>query len=206
MAKFQTLLSTLNIPEYDGRKISLSTNEGKPMRIQTPRLYMPFGISGFVPEVGATKYNIDFSMKGHDEEGNYVKHFYETLQKAETTIVEAIRDQSMIIFGKEMTVEQLTPMFNSNIKLSKPSDNREPKFRVRVDTTTSGEVKAGIFDSDKNVIKSDVKDKLYARNSGVAIIEMNSVYFLNKKFGVTWKLHQLVVHEPQQLKGFQFVI
>jgi hypothetical protein len=206
MAKFQTLLSTLDIPEYDGRKISLSTKEGKPMRIQTPRLYMPFGISGFVPEVGQTKYNIDFSMKGCDEEGNYVKHFYETLQKAETTIVEAVHNQSESIFGKEMSVEQLTPMFNSNIKLSKPSDNREPKFRVRVDTTTSGEIKAGIFDSDKNIIKSDVKDKLYARNSGVAIIEMNSVYFLNKKFGVTWKLHQLVVHEPQQLKGFQFVI
>jgi hypothetical protein len=69
-----------------------------------------------------------------------------------------------------------------------------------------GELKPGIFDSEKNVIKTAVKDKLYARNSGVAIVEMNSVYFLNKKFGVTWKLHQLVVHEPQQLKGFQFIL
>jgi hypothetical protein len=51
-----------------------------------------------------------------------------------------------------------------------------------------------------------VKDKLYARNSGVAIVEMNSVYFLNRKFGVTWKLHQLMVYEPQQLKGFQFIL
>lgn len=203
MAKFQTLLDTLDIPEYDGRKISLSTKEGKPMRIQTPRLYMPFGISGFTPAVGATKYNIDFSMKGHDEEGNYVKHFYETLQNVEKAIVEAIHKQSVKIFGKEMSVEELSPMFNSNIK---PSPDREPKFRVRVDTTMDGAMKPGIFDSEKNIIKTDAKDKLYARNSGVAIVEMNSIYFLNKKFGVTWKLHQLVVHEPQQLKGFQFII
>lgn len=203
MIKFQNLLENLDIPEYDGRKISLSTKDGKPLRIQTPRMYMPFGISGFTPVVGATKWNIDFSMKGYDEDDSYVKQFYETLQNVERAIVEAIHKQSLNIFGKEMSVEELLPMFNSNIK---HSIDREPKFRVRVDTTIDGDIKPGIFDSEKNAIKTDIKDKLYARNSGVAIVEMNSVYFLNKKFGVTWKLHQLVVYEPQQLKGFQFIL
>lgn len=196
-------LDTLEIPKYDGRKISLSTKDGKPARLQTPRLYMPFGISGFTPAVGATKWNIDFSMKGHDEEGNSVRHFYEMLQQTEAAIVEAVRVQSPEIFGKPMTTEELRAMFNSNIKLS---GDREPKFRVRVDTNMDGDIKPGIFDENKNSIKTELKDKVYARNSGVAIVEMNSVYFLNKMFGVTWKLHQLVVFEPQQLKGFQFVL
>jgi len=203
MAKFHTLLDNLDISQYkDNQKITLSTKDGKPMRVQTPRLYMPFGISGFTPPVGNTKWNIDFSLKGYDEDGN-VKEFYETLQKTEAAIVEAVRVQSPDIFGKEMTTEELLPMFNSNIK---HSADREPKFRVRVDTTMGGDVKASIFDKDKNSITSDLKDKLYARNSGIAIVEMNSMYFLNKKFGVTWKLHQLVVYEPQQLKGFQFIL
>lgn len=196
-------LDTLEIPKYDGRKISLSTKDGKPARLQTPRLYMPFGVSGFTPAVGATKWNIDFSMKGHDEEGNPVRHFYEQLQQTEAAIVEAVRVQSPEIFGKAMTTEELRAMFNSNIKVS---GDREPKFRVRVDTNMDGDIKAGIFDENKNNIKTELKDKVYARNSGVAIVEMNSVYFLNKMFGVTWKLHQLVVFEPQQLKGFQFVL
>ena len=203
MAKFHTLLDNLDISQYkDNQKITLSTKDGKPMRVQTPRLYMPFGISGFTPPVGNTKWNIDFSLKGYDEDGN-VKEFYETLQKTEAAIVEAVRVQSPDIFGKEMTTEELLPMFNSNIK---HSADREPKFRVRVDTTIGGDVKASIFDKDKNSITTDLKDKLYARNSGIAIVEMNSMYFLNKKFGVTWKLHQLVVYEPQQLKGFQFIL
>ena len=203
MAQFQTLLDNLHISEYkDNQKITLSTKDGKPMRVQTPRLYMPFGISGFTPPVGNTKWNIDFSMKGHDEEGN-VKDFYETLQKTEAAIVEAVRAQSPNIFDREMTTEELLPMFNSNIK---HSPDREPKFRVRVDTTMGGELKASIFDKDKNSITTELKEKLYARNSGVAIVEMNSMYFLNKKFGVTWKLHQLAVYEPQQLRGFQFMI
>ena len=30
----------MEIPKYDGRKISLSTKDGKPLRIQTPRMYV----------------------------------------------------------------------------------------------------------------------------------------------------------------------
>jgi hypothetical protein len=203
MAKFHTLVENLDILEYDGRKISLSTKDGKTVRVQIPRMYMPFGISGFMPEVGNTKWNIDFSMKGYDEDGNYVKVFYEILQLAEKTIIQAVSNQSQNIFGKQMSVDELLPMFNSNIK---HSPDREPKFRVKVDATSDGVIKPGIFNNEKKHLKDLVSDKLYARNSGVGIIEMNSVYFLNRKFGVTWKLHQLVVHEPQQLKGFQFVL
>jgi len=204
MARFQSLIDNLKISQYkDNQKITLSTKEGKPMRVQTPRLYMPFGISGFTPAVGNTKWNIDFSLKGHDEEGNYVRDFYETIQRVEAIVVEAVSEQSEDIFGKKMTVDELLPMFNSNLK---HTPDREPKFRVRVDTTIDGEIKSGVFDKDGNNIATDLTDKLYARNSGIAIVEMNSMYFLNKKFGVTWKLHQLAVYEPQQLRGFQFMI
>ncbi len=204
MAKFNTLNDNLKISSYiDNNKITFSTNDGKSMRIQTPRLYMPFGISGFTPEVGNTKWNIDFSLKGYDEEGNYVKDFYDTLQNTEAAIVNAVQQQSLDIFGREISTKDLLPMFNTNIK---HSTDHEPKFRVRVDTTSQGDIKACVFDGDKNNITTNLKEKLYARNSGVAIVELNSMYFLNKKFGVTWKLHQLVVYEPQQLKGFQFIL
>jgi len=203
MAKFTTVLDTIDILEYDGRKISLCTKEGKPIRFQLPRMYMPFGMSGFTPAVGNTKWNIDFSLKGYDEPGNYVKLFYETLTQIEDKIIEAVAVQSTNIFGKDMSVEYLRSIFNSNLK---HSPDREPKFRVKVDVTGDGTVKTSIFDSEKKHLKNDPENKLYARNSGVGIVEMGTVYFLNKQFGVTWKLNQLVVHEPQQLKGFQFVL
>ena len=203
MSKFVNLLNEVEIPKHDGRKISLCTKEGKPLRIQFPRMYMPFGMSGFTPAVGNTKWNVDFSMKGYDEDGNYVKSFYETMLKIETHIIENVAKQSIEIFGKEMTVDELRPIFNSNLKYS---EGREPKFRVKVDVSGAGVIKTGVFNSEKQHMKDEIVDKLYARNSGVGIAEMCSVYFLNRRFGVTWKLHQLVVHEPQQLKGFQFVL
>ena len=116
-------LDTLQINEYNNRKIVLSTKQGTPMRIQFPRMYMPFGVSGFTPEVGPTKYNIDFAIKGYDEEGSYMKKFYESVKKLEDKIIDAVVEQSEVIFGSQMTKEELVPMFNSNVK---ESPDREP--------------------------------------------------------------------------------
>lgn len=196
-------LETLQINEYNNRKIVLSTKQGTPMRIQFPRMYMPFGVSGFTPEVGPTKYNIDFAIKGYDEEGSYMNKFYESVKKLEDKIIDAVVEQSEVVFGSQMTKEELVPMFNSNVK---ESPGREPKFRVKVDTDLDDHVKVPVYDADKNPIRDQVSNGLYARNSGHAIAELGSVYFLNRKFGCTWKLHQLVVYEPQNLKGFQFKI
>lgn len=203
MSKITDAIENLEIADFHNRKIVLSTKDGTPMRIQFPRLYMPFGISGFTPEVGPTKYNVDLALKGYDEDGSYIKKFYESLKNIEDKIITAVAEQSEKIFGKKHTKEELLPMFNSNIK---ESPDREPKFRVKVDTDHNSMIKAAVYDADKNPIKTEVSNGLYARNSGHTIVELNSVYFLNRKFGCTWKLHQLVVYEPQNLKGFQFQI
>ena len=194
-------LENLQINAYNNRRIVLSTKQGTPMRVQFPRMYMPFGVSGFVPEIGPTKYNIDFAVKGYDEEDSYMKKFYESVRKLEGLIIDEVVKQSETIFGAPMTKEELLPMFNSNVK---EATDREPKFRIKVDTTMDEQIKANVFDADKNPLRDGVTNGLYARNSGHAIAELNSVYFLNRKFGCTWKLHQLIVYEPQNLKGFQF--
>jgi len=196
-------IDNLQINAFNNRKIVISTKQGTPLRVQFPRMYMPFGVSGFTPEVGQTKYNIDFAIKGYDEEDSYMKKFYDSVRKLENQIIDSVVEQSEAIFGAPMTKEQLLPMFNSNVK---EAPDREPKFRVKVDTTMEDQIKPNVFDADKNPLRDNATNGLYARNSGHAIVELNSVYFLNRKFGCTWKLHQLIVYEPQNLKGFQFVI
>jgi len=183
--------------EFSNRKIPLCmSGSKKPIRFQIPRMYMPFGVSGFTPEVGPTKWNIDFSMKGFDEDNNYVKKFYDFLKKLEDRLVKHVMDSE---FGSQLN----EGMFNSNVKTG---GDREPKFRIKVDVDMSGHVKPRVFDVNENDITSMAENGLYSRHSGVAIVELNSVYFLNKMFGFTWKLQQLKVYEPQRLKGFQFQV
>jgi hypothetical protein len=196
-------IDNIQFNAFNNRKIVISTKQGTSLRVQFPRMYMPFGISGFTPEVGDVKYNVDFAIKGYDEDGSYMHAFYNSVRRLEDMVIDNVVEQSEAIFGKGMSKEELVPMFNSNIK---ESQGREPKFRVKVDVTMDDQLKASVFDADKNPKNDEVSNGLYARNSGHAIVELNSVYFLNRKFGCTWKLNQLVVYEPQHLKGFQFVI
>ena len=69
-----------------------------------------------------------------------------------------------------------------------------------------------------------MEDKLHSRHTGAAIVELDSVWFMNKRFGLTWKMQQLKVfplrsetlgHAMERvatdatiggLKGFQFVV
>jgi hypothetical protein len=201
--KFDQILDDIKIADYNNRKIVLSMKDDGPIRFQIPKMYMPFGISGFTPEIGNKKWNIDFSMKGFDEHGNIINKCYDVLREIENKIIESVANQSEIIFGKTMTKEELAPLFNSNIK---ETLGREPKFRVKVDTDYEGKIKPVIYDQEKKDIRSMAEDGLHSRSTGSAIVELNSVYFLNKKFGCTWKLYQLMVSDIQRLKGFQIIL
>jgi hypothetical protein len=59
--KFDKVLDDIKIADYNNRKIVLSTQSDGPIRFQIPKMYMPFGISGFTPEIGNKKFNIDSS-------------------------------------------------------------------------------------------------------------------------------------------------
>ena len=190
-------VGNLEIGEYTNKNIKLVDNlTNKPVKIQLPKMYMPFGISSFVPEVGETKWNIDFSMKGYNEDGNQVKLFYEFLKSVEDRVIDSVQEQSQAIFGRTMSRDVLVTMFNSNIK---ESSDREPKFRLKYDPRTTH-----VFDYEDNDITNAPVDRAYSQCSGVALAEIGNVYFLNKKFGIVWKMPQMKIFEPQRLKGFQF--
>lgn len=177
--------------EYNNKSISFKDT----IRFQIPRMYMPFGVSGFAPPVGATKWNIDFNMKGYDEEGGYVKKFYEFVRDLENVVISHVEERSVEIFGKKRSREELEQIFNSNIK----HKYDEPKFRVKIDD------KVAVFDSqDTDCTPETLSDGLFRQNSGVALVELGNVYFINNMFGFTWRVVQMKVYEPQRLKGFMF--
>ena len=167
----------------------------QPVQFQIPRMYMPFGVSGFTPPYGTTKYNIDFSMKGWDQAGGYVNKFYEFLQMIETKVINHVETQSQQIFGSKLSREELNTLFTSNIKFS---PNHDPKFRVKVSDKTQ------FFDVGDNVLNQELSEGLYKRYSGAAFVQFGNIYFFNKKFGITWNIEQVKIYEPQRLHGFSF--
>lgn len=193
----------IKLSEYYNKKISISFNDsGKPVRFQIPRMYIPFGISGFTPEIGSTKWNVDFNMSGWDQEENYINKFYTFVRNIEKFVKDFIKENSLEIFGTCSDSLDIESIFNSNIK----EDGKDPKFRLKVDTDSMNIIKSPIFDINEKNITTTASKGLYKGYSGVSMVELTSVYFLNKKCGLTWRMCQMKVFEPQRLHGFQFQI
>jgi hypothetical protein len=176
--------------DYNNRVIKVD-----PVKFQIPRMYMPFGVSGFAPPYGPVKYNIDFSMKGWNVTDNYVNKFFEFLTHVETRVIEHIESKSEEIFGYKMSRDDLVSLFNSNIKTSETYD---PKFRVKVTDKTQ------FFDIADSELTVPLEEGLYKKYSGSALVQIGNIYFFNKRFGITWTIEQVKVYEPQRLHGFQF--
>lgn len=193
-----SLSDQLKIGQFHDRKITLS-NLDKPIRFQIPRMYMPFGLSTYAQ---TNRWNLDFSMKGFNEEGNYVKRFYEFVKELEGAVIQYIHVHSTEIFGTSRTVEDIRSMFLSNIK----ENDQEPKFRLKVDVDVNNTIKSDVFDIEDNSINDEVERGLYSKKSGVALVEVGSVYFMNNQIGLVWRLAQLKIYETQRLKGFQFKV
>ena len=191
----------VKLSEFYNKRIAISFSNEKPLRFQIPRMYMPFGVSGFTPEIGPTKWNIDFSMKGWNEENNYIHKFYNFVREVENHVINYVKENSVVIFGTQNI--DFEKIFNSNIK---EDFDREHKFRVKLDTDQKNFIKPRIFDVNEVDVTREAEKGLYSKHSGVSMVELNSVYFLNKKFGLTWKISQLKIYEPQRLHGFQFNI
>lgn len=184
-------VSTIELGQYIKRSIEVT-----PIKFQIPRMYMPFGISGFTPAFGATKFNIDFSMKNWNVENNYVKKFYDFLKEVEGRVIDRVFELSEEIFGKQLSRNEVLDCFNSNIK---PANGPyDPKFRVKIDGG------ANIYNLNNVIMEGELVEGLYKGFTGAALIEMGNIYFFNKKFGIVWKVNQIKVFEPERMHGFSF--
>lgn len=185
-----SISENVNILPYYNKKISIVNKEEAPVRFQIPRMFIPFGVSGFVTGSGPTKWHVDFSVKDQDLFYDFVKNF-------EEYVIREVEKQSEEIFKVQKTFEELQPMFNSNMK-DDPQGVWESKFRVKIDNDCA------IFNQHDERIDPEFEDKMFNKYSGIGIVEPHSVYFMQGKFGITWKMYQLKIYEPQMLKGFAF--
>ena len=172
--------SDLCFGNYD-RGIPITDPSGKPFQIQIPRVYAPFGLSGFPNKFGPVKYNIDASMRGWNEDGSYMNKFFNCLQDIETVVIDHVRALGVAGPHPEQS-------FNSNVKRS---DRYDPKFRIKVDNKTA------FFDKANNVITPDeLAEGIFKGYSFTALVELKNVYFFNRQMGLTWTMVQAKMYEP----------
>ena len=181
--------------EFYNKRIPIMGADQKPLTFQMPRMYLPFGLSGFVPPSGPTKWNLDFVMKGWNEPGGYVNRYYEWVREVENKVISHIHDNSQVIFGAHLTREEVESMFSSNLKDGQ--NGYDPKLRVKADTWPDGNLKFKVFDENQVDVTEPAEKDLFKQNSGIALVELNGIWFFQRKFGITWRTTQLQIFKPR---------
>ena len=197
---FHSATDSIKVGEFNNKKITICDTDDKTFTFQIPRLYMPFGISGFAYQNRPITWNVELVLKGWDKEDGYVKKFYDTIKDIENIVIQKVCDDKQTIFGTTaVTDDEVRQMFNSNIK--EAANGYDPKLRVKADVNPDVTPKFKVFNVDGANVTEGVVNGLYARKSAVCVVELSSVYFMNRKFGLVWRMAQMQVHESQFAGG-----
>jgi len=199
-----------------GKSINIlnkSTNSG--IRLSTP-LMLTWGATDFE---GNKKFEMSLQFPSEEYKTDDTTAFLKNMQAFEAKIKEDALTNSKDWFGKvhknaEVVDALYTPMLKySKDKVTGEADlSRAPTLRVKI-PMWEGSWKCEVYDEDgeklfpnpSNPILTPVE--LIQKGTQVAsLIQCGGLWFANGKFGVTWKLIQVVVQKPRaSLSGQCFI-
>lgn len=182
--------------------------------IQTPTLNAPFGISTWPGERGAPdKHTLDLSFAGK-ETTPAIQEFHDMLQNISNFVLDSALENSNTWFKKKYPSRDVVEaIFNSNIRYSKDKTTGEisnaypPTFKMNL-PYRDGNFTFPCYGASRDPINLvDIMNQP-SRGKGArvtAIMQLNSLWIVGGKFGLTWKVSQLRIVMPQISSGYAFV-
>lgn len=183
-----------------GNVVYLNYANKQKLILQTPEIYAPFGISSFIDEKTNTepKYSVDISFRGTDEDVR-VAMFYEKMKELDETLITSGTEKSKEWFGKKHSKEIMENFYRPLVKPAK-NERYAPTMKLKIRNLNE----INCFDINQN--KLEIQEALKPGVKLQAIIEIGSVWFINKTmYGMSWNLIQLKVFPTNKIQGYSFI-
>lgn len=165
------------------------------VRIQTPPLFLPFGLSIYDEEDrGKISTSLDCSLRAiDDEEAKKMQKFIDMMEALDASVFEHCVANSMECFGKKMSPEVLREDFFRPIirpGRDKPDGTKWPRqMRVKISPMAFPKV----FDADRNELQWETESGQYKRHTVRMILQLQPIWFVQKTFGMSLRLHQMII-------------
>ena len=192
-----------------GKIVSLSTAassgaDGPKRRvvIQTPVVAVPFGVTPYQEATTGEiqSYSIDISFRNHETDPR-LADFLGRMRRLDEVLLDTAVANSKEWFGKAMSKDVVKEFIR---KLVKDPTNPQyaPVMKIKV-PVVNGQPTSHFYDENRQPVGIDYLTK---GSTIKMILELSpSVWFVNKNFGVTWKLLQAKVEtRPRRLDSYAF--
>lgn len=190
--------SKLRKNKNGGKAIYLNSSDNKKLYIQFPFLRSPYGLSTFTDEAtGRTSYSLDLSF---DPDNQEAMELHETFKKLDDIIVNTVAQNSKEWLGKEFNVAVLKEALYKPIV--RPGKEQYPAtIKLKVLTNGNGSFVPEAYSMQRKSVELDSIEK---GRKCMAIVDINQIWFIDNKFGVTIRLQQVLVEDSAKLPSFAF--
>jgi hypothetical protein len=197
---------TLEKNKKGGKMVNLFTtgpdNAKKRVVIQTPTVAVPFGVTPYQEATTGEvqSYSLDISFRNADTDPR-IADFLAKMRALDDVVLDAAVARSKEWFGKAMSKELVQEFMR---RIVKDSVNKQypPVLKIKV-PVVNGQPTSQFYDENRQPVDIDYITK---GSTIKMILELSpSVWFVNKNFGVTWRLLQsAVITRPKRLDSYAF--
>ena len=190
--------SKLRKNKNGGKAVYLNAGDNKKLYLQFPFMRSPYGMSAFTDEsTGRTSYSLDLSFDPDNEEAMAL---HEKLKELDDIIVNTVAANSQEWLGKEFNVEVLKQALYK--PMVRPGKEQYPStIKLKILTKPDGTFVPESYSMQKQAVPLDSIEK---GNKAMAIVDLNQIWFIDNKFGVTIRLQQALFEQSAKLPSFAF--
>jgi hypothetical protein len=190
--------SKLRKNKNGGKAVYLNAGDNKKIYIQFPFMRSPYGLSAFTDEgTGRTSYSLDLSF---DPDNTEAMELHDKLKELDDIIVDTVAKNSKEWLGKEFNVAVLKEALYK--PMIRPGKEQYPStIKLKILTKPDGEFVPEAYSMQKQPVSLDTIEK---GQKCMAIVDLNQIWFIDNKFGVTIRLQQTLLEQSAKLPSFAF--
>ena len=190
--------SKLRKNKNGGKAVHLNAGDNKKLYIQFPFMRSPYGLSAFTDEgTGRTSYSLDLSFDSDNAEAMEV---HDKLKELDDIIVNTVAANSKEWLGKEFNVAVLKEALYK--PMVRPGKEQYPStIKLKILTKPDGTFVPEAYSMSKQPVSLDTVEK---GQKCMAIVDLNQIWFIDNKFGVTIRLQQVLLEQSAKLPSFAF--
>lgn len=211
-SSFDVSKITVTVPkvnEKTGAKSSYLNYGGEKLVMQTAtQMVLPFGL-GVFDKNGTAEYSVELSFRGMQER-EALQQYHSALQELDEQMIKLGVKNSKLWFKSELNEQVIRAFYTPTLKLSKDKEGNPlpypPTTKAKL-RKMNGDFEAKFFDENGTPYRGvPVEDLLVKGATATGLLECTGVWFAGSKYGLTWKVKQMIIHHlPQKMKDFAFV-
>tara|TARA_B110000977_G_scaffold201179_1_gene294577 strand:- start:774 stop:1442 length:669 start_codon:yes stop_codon:yes gene_type:complete len=180
-----------------GKAVYINTVSGAgKILVELPYLRAPFGLSSFTDEATKrTSYSLDLSFDAENED------LQKTFEEFDAKVLEAVVANSTEWLGKKYNLTVMKEaLYKPVVRPSKGDYPSTMKLKIMNDMK-SGKFIPEAYNHMRERVDLDTIEKGQRLK---AIIDINQIWFIDNKFGVSVRLQQVLLEPSKKLPSFAF--